>query len=441
MESSIQDLTSTAKKLSVSIPPETFQAKFQQELNSYSKQVRIKGFRPGKAPVDMVKRLYGEEVKSKITQDLISSTLRDAAKKHAISIVGTPKLTLDEHGPEKGLKYSADVSIYPTPEVSGFDSFAIEVPSRAVTEKEIEDVIAYIRKNRAELTEISDRTALAEGDVAEVEIAIFDQGAEAGRAEPFSFCLGEGTLPAVVETALAGIKIGETRDAVMERAADKEGNPSVPLVYRTTLKALKSRKLPELNDEFAKLADPSVDSVAALTAKIKTELEAERGEQKVADQNAAIIEKLLAVNNFDVPQELVDEEIIGLLERRGMIEPGKYDPSTFPMEIVRKEMNDGALSRVRAAIIVDRIAEKAEVKLEKEDIEKAVADAAKTYRMSPQEVSKILLGKERATGFLVETLRNKVLATLRTRATVTEKAPEATEGEASEGKAPKKKKK
>lgn len=430
MESSIEDLSSTAKKLSVTVAATTVQARFQKELSEYSKQVRIKGFRPGKAPAEMVKRLYGEEVRSKITQDLISTSLRDAAKKHEINIVGTPKLTLGENGLEQGLNYSADVSIYPTPEVTGFDAFTIEVPSRAVSEKEIDDVVEYVRKNRAELTPIEGRNALETGDVADVEIVIFDEGAEAGRAEPFSFCLGEGTLPAPVEAALIGLAIGGSRDAFLDREA-KDGQPALArLVYRTTLKTLKARKLPEVNDEFAKLADPTVDSVAALRSKIRTELEAERSEQKIADQNGAIIEKLLAANSFDVPQELVDEEIIGLLERRGMIEPGKYDSSTFPMEIVRKEMNDGALSRVRAAIIVDRIAEKAQIKLEKEDIDVGIAQAAKTHRVTPQEASRALLSRERATGFLVETLRNKVLAVLRSRATVSEVA--AAELEASE---------
>lgn len=444
MESSIQDLSSTAKKLSVSVAAATVQERFQKELSTYSKQVRIKGFRPGKAPVEMVKRLYGEEVRSKITQDLISTSLRDAAKKHEISIVGTPKLTLDEAGVDSGLKYSADVSIYPTPDVTGYDTFAIEVPPRSVTDKEIEDVIAYLRKNRAELLAVEDRKDLRKDDVAEVDIAIFDEGSEAGKTEPFSFCVGEGTLPPAVEEAFVGMSVGEQRDAFLDREAKEGEQKPARLCYRATLKALKTRKLPELTDEFAKTADASVDSVSALKAKIKSELEAEREEQKTADQNGALIEQLLAKNQFDVPQELVDEEIIGLLERRGMIEPGKYNPSNFPMEIVRKEMNDAALSRVRAAIIIDRIAEKDSVKLEKEDIEKAIADAARTYRMSPQEVSKILLGRERATSFLVETLRNKVLATLRSRATVTEKAvtekQDSDAPEANEKKASKKKK-
>jgi len=433
IESSIEELTSTARKLNVTVAAESVQERIQKELATYSKQAKVKGFRLGKVPVDLIKRLYGAEVKTKVVQDVIAASLRDAAQKHSISIVGTPKLTFDtdaalEAAGVNPLQYSADCSIYPTPAVTGYDTFAIEVPDRSVSEKQVNDVLDYMRKSRAELTPITDRTTLQKDDVAEVSIAIFDEGAEAGNPEPFSFCLGEGTLPKVIEDALAGIAVGEERDAFMAREG-KEGKDGAAaparLVYRAKLLALKSRNLPEVTDEFAKLADSSVDSVAALKAKIKEELEGEGLDKRIADQNGAIVQKLLASNGFDVPQELVDEEIIGLLERRGMIEPGKYDATTFPMEIVRKEMNDGALSRVRAAIIIDRIAEEAAIKLERTDIDAAISVTAKTHQMSPQEVGKIVLAKDRASGFLVETLRNKVLTTLRARAVVTEKAETA----------------
>jgi len=427
IESSIEELTSTARKLNVTVAAASVQERIQKELTTYSKQAKVKGFRLGKVPVDLIKRLYGAEVKTKVVQEVIAASLRDAAQKHSISIVGTPKLTFDtdaalEAAGVNPLQYSADCSIYPTPAVTGYDTFAIEVPDRSVSEKQVNDVLDYMRKSRAELTPVTDRTTLQKDDVAEVSIAIFDEGAEAGNPEPFSFCLGEGTLPKVIEDALAGIAVGEERDAFMAREGKDGDAAPARLVYRAKLLALKSRNLPEMTDEFAKLADSSVDSVIALKAKIKEELEIEGLDKKIADQNGAIVEKLLASNGFDVPQELVDEEIIGLLERRGMIEPGKYDATTFPMEIVRKEMNDGALSRVRAAIIIDRIAEEAAIKLERTDIDAAISVTAKTHHMSPQEVGKIVLAKDRASGFLVETLRNKVLTTLRARAVITEKA-------------------
>ncbi|NDC37618.1 MAG: hypothetical protein EBZ48_06150 [Proteobacteria bacterium] len=214
------------------------------------------------------------------------------------------------------------------------------------------------------------------------------------------------------------MSIGETREASVSPEGGKK------ITYRGTLKSLMQRILPELDDAFAKLVDPSTSTVLELRLKIREGLDKEKQREHVAEVNAAVIDALVAANDFPVPQVLVDDEIRGLLVSRGFIDPRKMDIEALPMEMFRKELGEAALKRVRAAIVIDRFVEKEGLKLSKEDMEQGLQDRAAALNRPVQEIQREIFERERGMQFMVETLRNKGLEALRGKAKITFSQPE-----------------
>lgn len=410
--STIQDIDAVTKKIVVTVPAEAVSRQLDSTLVRVSKTVRIKGFREGKAPKQLVEKMYGERIKAEVHNELVSQGIRDAAKQHEISIVGAPQVSVATVEAGKAFEFNADVSVYPKPEISGYESFDITVPKREVTDEEVTQVVEYLRKSRATMKPVEGRTELQKGDVGQAEFVVTEENGTPSRPEPYSFCLGEAQLPKEVEDAFEGMLIGETREA----AVTPEGGKKI--TYRGTLKSLMERILPELDDAFAKLVDPSASTVLELRLKIRESLDQEKQREHASDVNAAVIEKLVAANEFAVPQVLIDDEIRGLLVSRGFVDPRKMNIDALPMDVFRKELGEAALKRVRAAIIIDRFVEKEGIKLSKEDMEKGLQDTARAMNIPLQEAQRQIFQQERGMQFMVETLRNKGLEALRSRAKI-----------------------
>jgi trigger factor len=416
--STIKDIDAVTKQIMVTVPAEAVTRQLDSTLNRVSKTVRIKGFREGKAPTHLVEKMYGDRIKSEVHNELVSQGIRDAAKQHEISIVGAPQVSVATIEAGKPFEFNADVSVYPKPEITGFESFDISVPKREVTDEEVNQVVEYLRKTRATMKPVEGRTTLQKGDVGQAEFVVIEEGGAPSKPEPYSFCLGEAQLPKEVEEAFEGMAIGETREASVTPEGGKK------ITYRGTLKSLMERILPELDDAFAKLVDPSTSTVLELKLKIREGLDQEKQREHTSDVTAAVIEKLVAANDFPVPQVLIDDEIRGLLVSRGFVDPRKMNIDALPMDVFRNELGEAALKRVRAAIIIDRFVEKEGIKLEKEDMEKGLHETARAMNLPVQEAQRQIFQQERGMQFMVETLRNKGLEALRSRAKITFSQPE-----------------
>ncbi len=405
MTSSCETLSEVSRKVLVSVPVESVTKKMSEVLSSYSKHARIKGFREGKAPRDMILKVYGDRIKAEVEGELIQSGLREAQEQHSFDVVGSPIITVTSSGDGKPFEFTAEVSVYPTPTVIGFEKVEVEVPKREVTGAQVDEVISRLRKERATLKPLEGRTELQEGDVAKVEFVVKDEGREPSKPEPYSFCLGEKQVPEEVEKAFAGMSIGETRDASVTR----EG--ATPIVYQGKLLSLSERILPELNDNFAVLVDPETKTVAELNEKIRTLLDEEAEKIRSAEIENAIIEKVVSQNQFPVPQIMIDDEILGMLRSRGML--GEAAPSDDILEMFRKELGESALKRLRGAICIDRIAQQLSLKLDDNELKETIQAYAQRTQNLPAKKRGEVMTRERISGLMIETMRKKVLDHLR----------------------------
>lgn len=420
-KSSLHDIDEVTKQLKVEIPIEMIDREIDTVLSNLSKTTKVKGFRPGKAPRQMVEQMHGERVRYEVANRLISSTLYDLVKKHQLDMIGDPEIDVSNFEAGKEIQYTANISLFPKPEVKNFSKFEVEVQKREVTPKDVDQVIDRIRTSKATTKKLDFRNKAQAGDVIDSMLEVKIEGVEEQtRPEPLVIGLGEGNLPKELEEGIIGMEIGQTKEIEGKMPEDhrEESVRGKKTIFKVTLNSLSEKILPELDDDFAKTLEFGVQSVLELRLDITKRLEQENEKETKNDIQAAILAQLLDSTPFQVPQILVDEEIRQLISRSGIVDPSKTDLSKISVDPFRKELGEAATKRVRTAILVDRIGEVEKLAATEEDIDKSVAEIAEQNGISKEEVKKFFMDKERIVRFVLEITRNKVLDFLRERTTV-----------------------
>ena len=410
--SSIENVDEVTKKIKVTIPGSFISKEYKDALNTLSRSVAIKGFRAGKAPMQMVEKVHGDRAKMDVAQRLVNSSLSDVVKEEKLEIVGSPEIDITTYEMDKGMEYVASVSLFPTPEVKGYESFKVKVQKREVADKDVDEVIEKVRASKATMKKIELRTAAKAGDVVDLTVSVEVEGEKTDRPEPLVIGLGENKLPKELEEGIIGMEIGTQKDIEAQGAAPQGGKPK-KTIYKVTLNALFEKLLPELTDDFAKGSDIGAETVLEMRMKIRKELEEQKARESKSDAQVAVLDVLVKENEFKVPQLLLDDEIRGLLVRAGIMDNKKAENAD--LEPFRKELGEIAMKRVRSSIIIDRIGEALKIKAEKEDIEKEITQLAARSGVGVEDARRFVMDQSRVVGFVMEISRNKVIDTLLSR--------------------------
>lgn len=410
--SSIQDVDPITKEIKISIPADHVIKKCSDELSSIARTSKIKGFRPGKAPRAMVEKLYGEGVFARVSQQLISDSLYDVVREKAIDMVGNPAIDVAQLEQGKQIDFTAKVSVLPKPEVTGYDKIDVSVKQRKVEDAQVEEFIQKLRERRATIQGLQFRNTAKKGDVVEGQLSIAVSGDAASRPEPFVGVLGDNRLPAEVESKIEGLEIGQKAEVSVQHGDDAQVRELAgkEATYSFTLSALHERVLPELTDDFAKESGvEGAQTVLDLRVKTRERLEKESEDEAKSDVQQAILEKLLSLNDFQIPEALIDHEIRLLLVRSGLVDPKKVDVERINAAPFREHFGETAGKRVKTAILVDRVAQQENLSLSDDDRKKAYAEFAEGNGVTAEDVERYFSSPERRPSFDVELLRNKVL--------------------------------
>ncbi len=422
VQSSVENVDEVTKRAKVSVPDEMIAKEIEDRLDKLSRTASLKGFRPGKAPRHLVEKMHGSRVRLDVINHFISTSLRDVLQKENLNVVGMPDIDITSGKPGEDLTYTADISIFPEPTVTGYDHFDVKVPKSEVPAGDVDDVIERIRKSKASTRKAEFRTKAEGEDVVDVTVQVKVGDEEPGRPENAIVGLDEGQLPPELEAGIRGMEVGETKDVQVTFPEDhqQEKLRGAVVNYKVTLNGISEKVLPELTDDFAASLDiPEVKTVIELRLSISKRLEQEYEKQQQDAIRQAMLEQLLERNPFKIPQVLVDDEIRRMLVRAGVVDPNKTDFEEIDVERYRENLGEAAASRVRTSILVDRIAETENIKADDQDAAKYAEEVAQSVGIPAEEAKKYLLGKERRMGTLLELTRNKVLDFLQQRVAVT----------------------
>jgi len=416
------DIDEVTTKIEVTVPQAEFEKRVEAEVVKLQPQVSLKGFRKGKAPLGMVKKMHGERVRFEVSQRLISETLYQALVKEEINeTVGEPELELGERQDGGDFSYVAKVFFPPKPNIEKYDAFKVELDEGDVTDSDVDNAIEEMRASQSTFRTITDRTVVESGDVIKGKIRVGLEGEEPAAEEPLVVRLGDGRLPEELESGLLGLEVGETKSIETTLPDDHrdEQLQGKKAVYLVTLDELQEQLLPEVTDDFVKTLGMGAQTVLELRLKVREQMEKQREQQEQAEIHAQILKELLEKNAFTVPQSMIDGEIRSLLVRNGYVDPQKVDVHRMPVDTFREQLGKIAEERARTTILVERIVEQESIEFSDVELSTLLSEISEEHGMPIADVEKALLSDGRKANFVREQKQKKALDLLRDRASIT----------------------
>lgn len=400
MRVEVQELTEVEKLLKVEVPYEEVKKVLEEIIQDFRKRAKIKGFREGRAPVYLIKKLFKEEIEEKSIERIIEKTLPQAIKDVQLEPLLTPKL--EEYGELKegeSFNYSVLVEIRPVIELKREDYIGVEVErdSEEVRDEEVEELLKEFVYSFSELKEVGEEEVIQERYVGVIKFEAFEGETPipGHSAEALFVDIGTGEFNEKIERELIGKKKGETLSIEVEYP--QEGlNPLLAgkkVRYEIEIKEVYKRESKELTDEFLKNLKLGFESVDELRKKIRARLEEDRKRKVENTFRERLLEKILERVEIKVPNRLVEfklhfliDKVREALERDGF----SFEKLNLSFEKLRERLLPIAEKQAKEELLLEKIAELEGIEIPQQEIEKEVERISKGLKLSLQEAQKLI---------------------------------------------------
>jgi trigger factor len=364
------------RELELEIPAADVQKAVDKVAKEFARVARIPGFRPGKAPVPLIRRRFADDIKGEVLQSLLPEEIDKAVKDRNLVPITRPqvdKVDFAENGP---LKFRAVFEVLPEVELGSYKDLEVEVDAARVTDADVEKAIEDVRERSATFETIEGRP-LADGDYAQVNLVGTPvDGGQPVKADAVLYQVGSQDTLAPFTENLRGAQVGEHRRFEVQYPADYPDHKLAgkSLTYAAEVLAVKQKKLPELNDEFARKVSEA-QTVDELRAKVRQGMETESEMRQTAAVRDGLLRKLTEAHDFPVPEALVQHQMDARLERavRSLAAQG-VDPRGVNVDWadLREKQRERAVEDVKAELLLDRIATAEKIEVSDEDSDKEV---------------------------------------------------------------------
>jgi len=422
MKVTVEDISPVKKKLHIQVLPDAIAIERKKALADVAKKAKIPGFRPGKAPKNVVERHYAMEIDSEVMNKLISDSYLQALKESDLSPVDMPNITnISPLQTDAPLNFTAVVEVRPKIDLGSYEGIEVKEIPAAASDEELDQTITRLREMYANLAPVEGQP-LEKGHTAIIDFEGFQDGKsiEGAKAQDHHVAIGEGTLIPGFEEQIAGMNKGETREINVTFPADYNNKDLAgkDAKFTVTLKEIKKKVLPELNDEFAKDIGNHA-TVDELKARIKEDIEIRKKNEKASVQREELLGKLIDTHTFDVPQGMVDRELTTMARHQltRMARQGIDVQANFDMAKFKQEHLDLAVKRVKGTLILDVIADKEKIEVSDAEVNSAMAAMARSAGKKLEEVKQYYASQDGGTDNLRASLvEEKTLSLLLSKA-------------------------
>jgi len=368
------------RELELEIPAENVRKAAEKVARDLARVARIPGFRPGKAPVTLIRRRFADDIQGEVVQSLVPEYLEKALDEKKLVPVTRPEVDKVEFKEGEPLRFRAVFEVLPEFELGDFKNLEVKVEATEIGDAQVDKAIEELRERAATFVPVEGRPA-KDGDYVLMKLV----GTPVGGGDPVQadsiLChLGaEETLESFTEN-LRGATADETKK-FQSKYPDDYPDPKLAgktYDYSVEIQGIKEKKLPELNDEFAKDAagdKGGFKTLAEMRQKIRENLDAAKAQQEEAQAREKILELLVKRHDFPVPESLVENQMDVRLERvvRSLAAQG-VDPRAVNVDWVslRRRQRDRAIDDVKAELLLDRIASEEKIEATDEDVEKEI---------------------------------------------------------------------
>jgi trigger factor len=423
MQVQVARISPVVIELAVEVPADAVKVEVEKVYATLQRSARVRGFRPGKAPRQVLARLYGPQVENDAMNAIVNGTLPKALSEKNVQPINQPKVEPGKFDQASTFSYKATFEVQPEIENVSYEGLELVRPGEAATDDAVTEQIELLRKQHARFEPPEPPRSAEKGDVLTIDFTIVVGGVEFkdGAGQDVQLELGSGQVLPELDTALTGVKVDDKRDVDVKFAdahqrkelAGKTGT------FHVHVKDLKQRVLPALDDEFAKDVG-SFQTLVELRADVHGKLEKmlkDRAESALAEQ---IVEKLNEKNPMDVPPSLVEQqcrmmemEILQNARRAGQ----RVNPEDF--QKVHHQVHADAERKVRAGLLMAAIARKLELKVDDTDIQKGIEDLAAETGKNVAKVRAEYGDPQRRQILIGMILEDKVLDVIESKASIT----------------------
>ncbi|RCV52510.1 trigger factor [Marinitenerispora sediminis] len=427
MKTDVEELSPTRVKLTIEVPFEELDHAFDVTYKSLAKQVRIKGFRPGKAPARLIDRYVGRgAVISEAVNHAVPELYNEAVQKEDVFALGQPEVEITRLEDGEQLAFTAEVDVRPKFEVTGYEGLEVTVDDAEVSDEQVDDQVGNLRERFATLTG-AERPAQT-GDHVSIDLsaAIDGEKLDDVQASGISYEIGTNQMLEGLDAALEGLSAGESATFSTKLVGGEyEGREADVTV---TVHSVKVKELPELDDEFAQMAS-EFDTIEELRADVRARLEQVRRLQQLSQARDRALEKLVDSVDIPLPESVVQEEVNRRresleqqLSQSGLTKEAYLESREQTEEEFEEELTQGATSAVKAGFVLDQLAIQEELAADNSELTEYVVNQAQRMGVSPDQLAQHLVESNQIRVAYTEVVRGKAMDLIASKAKVTDES-------------------
>ena len=422
MSVKLEKLENNIVKFEVTVEAEKFNEAMKKSYIKNAKKYNIPGFRKGKAPMNMIKKFYGEGV---LYDDAINicceETYSKAVEAHDIHPVDYPQIDIVEIGEGKDFIYSAQVTVMPEVELGEYKGVEVKKIDYVVSDDEVLNDLKKMQEKNARI-EIKEEGTVEKGNITMIDFKGFIDGVafEGGEGKDHSLEIGSGSFIGDFEDQLIGAAKGESREVKVSFPENygKEELNGKPVLFQVTINEIKAKELPELDDEFAKEVS-EFDTLEEVKSDIRKKLEETKAVSAKREFEEAVIDAVCANTKLEIPEVMIKKETDNMLKDlearlkyQGLDLAKYYEYTNSSEEKTREYMKENAEKKVKIDLIITKIAKVENIVAEQEEINTKAAEAAKQYGGEDIEKTTEMLIKAQSEYLKIDIINEKVIKLL-----------------------------
>lgn len=400
MSFQVEDLGKSMVKLTIEATAEDFEKALEKSYQKNKNKISVQGFRKGKAPRAIIEKMYGASIfYEDAANEIIPDAYAEAAKESGLEIVSRPEIDVTQVEKGKSFIFTAEVAV--KPEITLGEYKGVEVPKTevAVSDEEVDAELNRVREQNARMIPVEDR-AVVDGDMTVIDFEGFVDGVafDGGKGVDYNLTIGSHSFIDTFEDQLIGKNIGEECEVNVTFPEDyhAENLAGKPAMFKVTVKSIKVKELPELNDDFA--GDVSeFDTIAEYKDSIKKDItERKEREAKTAKEDA-VIEKIIEGSTMEIPQPMIEEnkrqmteEFAQRLQMQGLNIEQYMQFTGMDAKKFLEMMEPQAVKRIQSRLVLEAIAKAENITVSDDEIEAEMKKMAEAYSMELDKVKELI---------------------------------------------------
>ena len=353
-------------KLVIEASAEEFEAGLNAAYNKNKNKISVPGFRKGKAPRKMIEQLYGSQIFFEdAANEIIPDAYADAAKESGLDIVSQPKVSIEQLEAGKPFIFAAEVAVRPEVELGEYKGVEVTKADAEVTDADVEEELKKVQDQNSRTVSVEDR-AVKDGDMTVIDFEGFIDGEafEGGKGENYPLTIGSHSFIDTFEEQMIGMNIGEEKELNVTFPEDyhAENLKGKPATFKVTVKEIKEKQLPELDDDFAQDVS-DFDTLAEYKDDLKKKIAERKESEAKAKKESEAIEKVVEAAKMDIPQAMIDTQVNRMLEdfamrlqQQGLSVEQYFQYTGMTADKIMEEMKPEAVKRIKNSLVLEAVA-------------------------------------------------------------------------------------